>query len=202
MRKESIWGMVAVLVFFVSTLSACTVPNIKFPKPELSGVTDSDSNPAFGTQSSKMVMSAMYSMAKVSDTEFVPPLLKLIEISSSCNGCTELREPIKNSLRGAQKLYVELLKTENTIRLSLPTTEKEKRIAAAAEELVKEMKILVAFTLQSLSDADAYERASEEANLSQLSKENDVSLQKTFWKIEKAKREVLGAKGKFISVLN
>ncbi|MCX6788044.1 MAG: hypothetical protein NT108_02700 [Candidatus Kaiserbacteria bacterium] len=199
-RMRSNWGIMTVLIFLVSVLTACTVPSIKFPKPEFSGMEGSSQMGE--TSSSRAMISAMREMAKVSDTEFVPPLLKLIEVSSSCNGCTELREPIRNSLRGSQRLYVELLRTEDAIRLSSPTTEKDRQIATAATALVKEMKVLVAFTLQSLSDADAYERSSEEWNLSQLSKKNDVSLQKTSRQLGEVRQQTIEAKAKYLAILN
>lgn len=193
-------GIVIVLVCSVFTLSACTIPDLKFSKPELSGFENSSQ--VGDTPSSRAVISAMRAMAKVSDTDFVPPLMRLIEASSSCNGCDKLREPIRDSLTGSQKLYVELLRAENVVRLSAPTTEKDTRIAATAKELIVALKIIVALTLESLADADAYMRSGEEWNLSQLTKENDASLQKTFQKLKEAKRQVFEDKAKFLAALN
>lgn len=193
-------GVVVVLTLLVLVLPACSGPSFKFPKPELSGVENS--NQTGDTPSSRATISAMQAVAKVSDTEFVPPLMRLIEVSSSCNGCDKLREPIRDSLRGSQRLYVELLRAENAIRLSAPNTEKDKQIVATSKELIVALKIIVALTLESLADADAYVRSSEEWNLSQLSKENETSLQKTSHQLGEAKQQVLQAKGKFLAALN
>ncbi|MDO8231695.1 MAG: hypothetical protein Q7T37_00630 [bacterium] len=193
-------GMAFVLIFLVLTLPACSGPSFKFPKPELSGIENSSH--AGDTPSSRAAISAMQVVAKISDTEFVPPLMRLIEASSSCNGCDKLREPIKDSLRGSHRLYVELLRAENAIRLSAPDTEKDKQIVATSKELIRALKIIVALTLESLADADAYVRSSEEWNLSQLSKENETSLQKTSHQLGAAKKQVLQAKGKFLAALN
>lgn len=195
MRMKSNLGMVAVLTVLGFALSACTIPDIKFPKPELSGVEN------FG-ETNDPVISEMRKMGIVSDTEFVPPLLRLIEVGSSCKGCDKLREPITDSLKGSHLLYVEILKTENAVYRSLPSTEKDKRIATAAKELIAALKVIVALTLESLADADAYMRSSEEWNLSQLSKKNDASLQKTSRRLEKAKHQTLEAKTKFLASLN
>jgi len=193
-------GMAFVLIFLVLTLPACSGPDLKFPKPELSGVESSSQTG--DTPSSRATISAMHAVAKVSDIEFFPPLMRLIEASSSCNGCDKLREPIRDSLRGAQRLYVELLQAENTVRLSAPSTEKDKQITATSKELIESMKIIVALTLESLADADAYVRSSEEWNLSQLSKENDASLQKTSRQLDEAKHQVKKAKAKFLASLH
>ena len=193
-------GAVIVLTLLVFSLSACSGPDLKFPKPELSGMVSSSQTG--NTPSSKAAISAMQAVAKVSDTEFVPALMRLIEASSSCDGCDKLREPIRDSLRGAQRLYVELLKAENAIRLSAPSTEKDKQIATTSKELIGSLQIIVALTLESLADADAYMRSSEEWNLSQLSTENETSLQKTSRQLTEAKQQVLEAKGKFLAALN
>lgn len=195
-RLDPKWVTLA-LILVVSTLQACTIakPVVDFPKPE-KPVLPSESAYQHLSPSSQQVAAAVENVVRLYEKELLPHLAALSAIK--CQGCAEMREPVKNSLRGSYILYVALLQTEYAVRTSNPQTDKESRIAAAGEALIREIENIVADTIRSLQYAYAYLRANDEWLLSQLTEPNKKIFEQTAEIIRSKEQRVRAATAKYL----
>ncbi len=208
MSMRSSREMVAVLVFLVFVLPACTLPNAKLSEPP--GLSEISSSRATGTTNLVPVLSAIKKAAGTYDTMFVPPVTELNKVTANFSffismftGCDEMKKPIENSLRGAQVLQVELLKAKNTLLLSSPTTDKEKQIVAAGDELIMKMGEFSTLVLRDLvPDDSAYFASCQGRIMTQLNPENGASHDKTSREVEAAPNSLAATKNRFLATLN
>lgn len=209
MQIKTVLTLVLALVAFIALgTSACSMPNVKVSDPPVLGsLSPGNVN---GSTSISSAIAAVKTATEMYDEKFVPPITELNDagrnfsfLASTFVGCDEMRKPLTNAYRGNLQLQVALWKARETLAHSSPVSDKEKRIVATGDALVRNMQVVSALTLRdALPDSDGYLASCGGRILSQLSSGNANSMEKTLQQIEEAGHRMSIAKDEFTAALN